>query len=63
MALAAEMALWYQASGRAALQAKQMGQRVAILAIGAFLLAGLVMLMFVLAGYKRVASTQVTDGA
>jgi len=61
--VAAEMALWYQASGRAVLQAEQMGQRVAILAIGLFLLAGLVMLMFVHAGYKRSASLQVTDRA
>jgi UMF1 family MFS transporter len=45
--LAAEAALWYQSQGQAAGLAEQSGQRVAILSIGAFILAGLILLAFV----------------
>lgn len=45
--VAAGMAVWYQSEGHAALLAEQMGQRVAVLAIGAFLLLGLLVLIFV----------------
>ena len=45
--LAAEAALWYQAQGQSAGVAEQSGQRLAILSIGAFILAGLLLLAFV----------------
>jgi UMF1 family MFS transporter len=45
--LAAEAALWYQAQGQEVGLAEQSGQRVAILSIGAFILAGLILLAFV----------------
>jgi MFS transporter, UMF1 family len=45
--LAAEAALWYQANGASALLAEQNGQRMAILSITVFLVAGLVLLLFV----------------
>jgi len=45
--VAAEAALWYQAQGQAAALAEQLGQRLAILSIAAFLLVGLVLLWFV----------------
>jgi hypothetical protein len=45
--LAAEAALWYQAQGLDVGLAEQSGQRVAILSIGAFILAGLILLAFV----------------
>ncbi len=45
--VAAEAALWFQARGQAAMVAEQLGQRVAIWTIAAFLLLGLVVLLFV----------------
>jgi UMF1 family MFS transporter len=45
--LAAEAALWYQSQGQTVGLAEQSGQRVAILSIGAFILAGLILLAFV----------------
>ena len=45
--LAAEVALWLQGQGQAALAAEQAGQRVAILSIAVFLLVGLALLTFV----------------
>jgi UMF1 family MFS transporter len=45
--LAAEAALWFQARGQEAVLAEQSGQRLAILSIAAFLLAGLIVLAFV----------------
>jgi UMF1 family MFS transporter len=45
--LAAEAALWYQSQGQSVGLAEQSGQRVAILSIGAFILAGLILLAFV----------------
>jgi UMF1 family MFS transporter len=45
--LAAEAALWYQAQGQDVVVAEQSGQRVAILSIAAFILAGLILLAFV----------------
>jgi UMF1 family MFS transporter len=45
--LAAGVAFWLQDQGREALAAEQMGQRVAILSIGIFILVGLILLTFV----------------
>ena len=45
--LAAEAALWFEARGQEAVLAHQSGQRVAILSIGLFILAGLIVLLFV----------------
>jgi hypothetical protein len=45
--LAAEAALWFQSQGQDSGLAEQSGQRVAILSIAAFLVAGLVLLAFV----------------
>jgi hypothetical protein len=45
--LAAEAALWYEARGQDVVLAEQSGQRVAILSIVAFLVIGLVLLLFV----------------
>jgi UMF1 family MFS transporter len=45
--IAAEAALWFQAQGQGTLLAEQSGQRVAILSIAAFILAGMVVLAFV----------------
>ncbi|MGD8623738.1 MAG: MFS transporter [Anaerolineae bacterium] len=45
--LAAGVAFWLQDQGREALAAEQMGQRVAILSIGLFILVGLILLTFV----------------
>lgn len=45
--LAAEAAIWYKAQGMAALAAEQTGQRIAILSIAVFLLAGMGLLWFV----------------
>jgi UMF1 family MFS transporter len=45
--LAAEAALWFEAQGQAVALAEQSGQRIAILSIIAFLLVGLMLLLFV----------------
>ncbi len=45
--VAAEAALWYEAQGQTALQAEQSGLRLAIFAIVAFLVLGLIFLSFV----------------
>jgi len=45
--LAAEVAFWYQAHGHPSLWSEQAGQRWAILSIAVFLIAGLVLLLFV----------------
>jgi UMF1 family MFS transporter len=45
--IAAEAALWFQAQGQGALLAEQSGQRMAILSIAAFIIAGMVILAFV----------------
>lgn len=45
--IAAEAALWYQTQGQSAATAEQLGQRMAILAIAAFLALGLILLTFV----------------
>ncbi|MHB1317222.1 MAG: MFS transporter [Anaerolineae bacterium] len=60
--VAAGMAVWYQSEGHAALLAEQMGQRVAILAIGAFLLLGLLVLIFVRESAGGAASRPERDG-
>ncbi|HSR35038.1 MAG TPA: MFS transporter [Anaerolineae bacterium] len=56
--LAAEAALWFQSQGQSAGLAEQSGQRVAILSIGAFLLAGLILLAFVDEKKAREAATR-----
>ena len=45
--LAAEVALWYTSQGVSSVVAEQMGQRIAILSIGLFLITGLILLLFV----------------
>jgi UMF1 family MFS transporter len=45
--IAAETALWLQARGQEATAAEKSGQRLAILAVGAFILVGLILLAFV----------------
>jgi UMF1 family MFS transporter len=45
--IAAEAALWFQAQGQGASLAEQSGQRMAILSIAAFIIAGMVVLVFV----------------
>ncbi len=45
--IAAEAAFWYQAQGETAVTAEQLGQKLAILSIGLFLIIGLVVLSFV----------------
>ncbi|MFZ1399829.1 MAG: MFS transporter, partial [Candidatus Promineifilaceae bacterium] len=45
--IAAEAAFWYQAQGETVTTAEQMGQKLAILSIGVFLLLGLIVLSFV----------------
>jgi UMF1 family MFS transporter len=55
--LAAEAALWFQAQGQDARLAEQSGQRLAILSIGVFILAGLLMLAFVDEKRAREAAT------
>jgi UMF1 family MFS transporter len=57
--LAAEAALWYQAQGQDAGLAEQSGQRLAILSIGAFIVAGLILLAFVDERKAREAATRV----
>ena len=53
--LAAEAALWYEAQGQTAILAEQLGQRTAILAIVAFLIVGLGLLLFVNESKARAA--------
>jgi len=45
--IAAEAAFWYQARGETVASAEQLGQKLAILSIGVFLLVGLAVLSFV----------------
>ena len=45
--LAAEAAIWYQNAGKDIIVAEQLGQRIAILSIAAFLLVGIILLQFV----------------
>jgi UMF1 family MFS transporter len=56
--LAAEAALWYQVQGQDAGVAEQSGQRLAILSIGAFILAGLLLLAFVDEKKARAAAIE-----
>ncbi len=56
-ALAFRAAQWYEAQGETAVVAEQMGQRIAILSIAAFLLVGLALLSFVNEKKARQAST------
>jgi len=54
--VAAEAALWFQTRGQSVVLAEQSGQRIAILSIGAFLLAGLILLLLVNEGKARAAA-------
>jgi UMF1 family MFS transporter len=54
--VAAEAALWYEAQGQALRLAEQSGQRLAILSIVAFLLVGLLLLLFVNEAKGRAAA-------
>jgi len=54
--LAAEAALWYEARGQAVALAEQSGLRLAIWSIAAFILAGLILLLFVNEARAREAS-------
>jgi UMF1 family MFS transporter len=53
--LAAEAALWFQARGQGVILAEQSGQRLAILSIIAFLVVGLILLLFVNEAKGRAA--------
>jgi UMF1 family MFS transporter len=55
--IAAEAALWFQAQGQESALAEQSGQRLAILAIAAFILVGLIVLLFVDEGKAREAAS------
>jgi hypothetical protein len=50
------VALWLQGRGQAPAVAEQSGQRAAILAVGAFILVGLVLLTLVNEGQAREAA-------
>jgi UMF1 family MFS transporter len=54
--MAAEAALWFEAQGQAAMLAEQSGQRLAILSIVAFLVAGMILLLFVNEARGRTAA-------
>ncbi|NLF13295.1 MAG: MFS transporter [Anaerolineaceae bacterium] len=54
--LAAEAALWYEARGQAVALAEQSGLRLAIWSIAAFILVGLILLLFVNEARAREAS-------
>jgi len=58
--LAAEGALWYEAGGQQVTLAEQSGLRLAILSIAAFILAGLILLLFVNEAKGREASLAAT---
>ena len=60
--LAAEAALWYQASGQDAVLAEQSGQRVAILSIVVFLVIGLALLALVDERKARAAAMAASSG-
>lgn len=62
--LAAEAALWFASQGETTAIAEQMGQRVAILSIGAFLLVGMILLIFVneRKGYQAAISAEAQSG-
>ena len=61
--LAAEAALWYQSQGQDITLAEQSGQRVAILSIGAFIVAGLILLLFVNEKKARAAAASASEAA
>ncbi len=63
--VAAEAALWYETQGQSVTLAEQSGQRLAILSIAAFLLAGLVLLWLVDEAQARQAarSSEATPSA
>ena len=54
--LAAEAALWYEGGGQAVALAEQSGLRLAVLSIAAFILVGLILLLFVNEKKAREAS-------
>lgn len=61
--VAAEAALWFQAQGQAVALAECFGQRLAVLAIVAFLLVGLVLLLFVNEAKGRTAAELSESGS
>jgi UMF1 family MFS transporter len=61
--VAAEAALWYESRGWTTVLAEQAGQRMALITVGAFLLVGLVLLLFVDESKARAASQVGSDGA
>jgi UMF1 family MFS transporter len=61
--VAAEAALWYESRGWTTVLAEQAGQRMALITVGAFLLVGLVLLLFVNESKARAASQVGSDGA
>jgi UMF1 family MFS transporter len=61
--IAAEAALWFQAQGQESALAEQSGQRLAILAIAAFILVGVVILLFVDEGKARAAASSEGEAA
>ncbi len=55
-------ASWFESQGQAALIAEQSGQRLAILSVGVFILAGLILLLFVDEKKARTAAMQAAAG-
>lgn len=60
--IAAEAALWYEGRGQEVVLAEQSGLRLAILAIAAFVLVGLILLLFVNEKKAREASHTALEG-
>jgi len=60
--LAAEAALWYESGGQQVALAEQSGLRLAILSIAAFILVGLILLLFVNEKKAREASHTTLEG-
>ena len=60
--LAAETALWYEARGQDVIMAEQSGLRMAVLSIVAFILTGLILLLFVDEKKGRAASSGPLEG-
>jgi MFS transporter, UMF1 family len=59
--LAAEAALWFEARGQGVILAEQLGLRLAILSIAAFILVGMVLLIFVDEAKARAAALITVD--
>jgi MFS-type transporter involved in bile tolerance (Atg22 family) len=61
--VAAEAALWYETRGWTTVLAEQNGQRIALITVAAFLLIGLILLLFVDESKARAAAQAGSDGA